>query len=194
MFLLCSSSGKDRWGRPGDEDDSVSNSASDTITHSHSVCYIFPSVNKTEIFLNWPVKLSSSLWRSLRSLKEFMSPVLSESRSQRGDSGNTPGILETNKLIFKCWQKEDLHRVTAWFALQTARLVVIDLKLWCFTGNFRSIFLNEDEGAVGLHLGWWSAEKRLKNECVLALSQFNNIKDIIPRTDDNCVYVTLYIK
>ncbi len=47
-----------------------------------------------------PVKLSSSLTSLLEfllSLKEFMSADLSDRRSQRGDSGNTPGMLQESK-------------------------------------------------------------------------------------------------
>lgn len=44
-----------------------------------------------------PVNRSSSLTSLLEfrlSLKEFMSADLSDRRSQRGDSGNTPGMLQ----------------------------------------------------------------------------------------------------
>lgn len=47
-----------------------------------------------------PVKLSSSLTSLLEfllSLKEFMSADLSDRRSQRGDSGNTPGMLQESQ-------------------------------------------------------------------------------------------------
>lgn len=54
----------------------------------------------TAMSADTPVKLSSSLSEFLLSLREFMFAVLSDRRSQRGDSGNTPGMLrESNDNI-----------------------------------------------------------------------------------------------
>ncbi len=140
MFLLCSSSEKDRWGRPGDEDDSVSNSASDTTMHSlflenrtnirpkPPAETVFAFQNESgNIFQQDIFKLTREAVVISLPLAPFtegihVSRPLGEQKPARCDSGNTPGILTTNKLIVKCQLKEQLHALIGSSAQQTAQL------------------------------------------------------------------------